>query len=80
MLRRSVIVALLWCGPGSSVLAQTTPGTPIPIRRVVVMMFEVGNDTGDTPLIAAYRVGSRVAGELADHWDKYADRLPGGGP
>jgi purine nucleoside permease len=31
-------------------------------------------------LLAAYRVGSKVAGELADHWDKYADHLPGGGP
>jgi purine nucleoside permease len=27
-------------------------------------------------LEAAYRVGSRVVNELADHWDRYADRPP----
>jgi len=31
-------------------------------------------------LEAAYRVGSRVVRELASHWDRYADRIPAGGP
>lgn len=45
---RFAIVGLLLCGLGSSVRAQTTQ-TPLPIRVVVVTMFEVGSDTGDTP-------------------------------
>ncbi|HEY5208735.1 MAG TPA: purine nucleoside permease [Stellaceae bacterium] len=30
-------------------------------------------------LVAAYRVGSRVAAEISDHWDRYADHPPQGG-
>jgi purine nucleoside permease len=151
-MRWFAIVGVLLCGLGGSVRAQTTQ-TPLPIRVVAVTMFEVGNDTTDTPvefhnwvekfplpigdtgalqaltwlnndgradvrrvpvlraasnysmqypgetasqslthenaggysayipaLIAAYRVGGTVAHELADHWDKYADHFPGGGP
>jgi purine nucleoside permease len=31
-------------------------------------------------LDSAYRVGSRVAGEIATHWEKYADRPPSDKP
>ena len=48
-----------------------------------LLAAEQSNDTATglagfrNALEAAYLVGSRAVNELADHWDRYRDRLPG---
>jgi purine nucleoside permease len=54
MEKRMSIAALTWCAMMvlSLAVAATSPAvaaSPIPIRVVVVTMFEVGDDTGDAP-------------------------------
>ena len=51
----SRFVARLWllvaatAACAAPVLAQAVPAKPIEVKVVVVAMFEVGEDTGDTP-------------------------------
>ena len=44
---RSLILALSLASAASA--AQTPAQTPIPVKVVVITMFEIGQDTGDTP-------------------------------
>ena len=48
---KHLIQCLMICGiyPATLLAQASTPSNPIPIKVVVVAMFERGEDTGDTP-------------------------------
>lgn len=49
LLRKSILLLNL-CAFGMAVAQQpSSPGKPIPVKVVVVAMFEIGKDTGDVP-------------------------------
>jgi purine nucleoside permease len=65
---------------------RTASDFTIPPKGMAAKDFLAGEADGThygaylESLDAAYLVGSRVVTELAGHWDRYADHIPGGTP